>query len=95
MNTKRFRRRPVEVVEVDAMQLDAHNGAEIVQWIKGQGGSAFHSRSQGGFHFLHILDNSINLQINLGEDDWAVRYEDGRFTRFSPAEFEKFYEAAG
>lgn len=91
-NIKRFRNKPAEIVEVDAIQLDAHNGDEIVRWLVENGVSAYHSMSQS-FHFLSFVDEVINAQINLGEGDWVVRSEDGRFTRRSPGEFEKLYEA--
>lgn len=98
----KFRKKPVEV---EARQYDGANAAEIVEWIKSEGGLASFSewrptlRSATGVQIEHAHASHIKIHTLEGEmiahhRDWIIQGVKGEFYPCRQDIFEQTYEPA-
>ena len=83
---KKFRKKPVEI---EAVQFDGNNDAEVLDWMTSHG----YHWEEGRFHpgeKLIIVTLEGNMKASTG--DWIIRGVQGEFYPCKPDIFEATYE---
>ena len=89
MTARAFRKKPVVI---EAMQWTGDGAKSILDWISGNGGTAYLHQNCGGRE-SHLLIRTLEGDMIADNGDWVIRGVKGEFYPCKPDIFAATYDA--